>query len=101
MSLTPVEQARRINRTWLVRGGLADSTAQYLDMLAGKNPELLEKLCAEAIAAARQASAEHRDPKPDFYAALFSRATEEERDRFLANHRWTRERSAEWPGIGK
>lgn len=88
--------ARRINRTWIVRGGLDASADAYLDALRVQDPGLLEVACAEAIQAARQASAEQRDPKPDFYAALFSRATEEERDHFLATHQWTREKSRTW-----
>jgi len=90
-----VEQARRINRTWLVQGTLAETTTAFLDLLERERPEILEEASARAVAAARQASGDHRDPKPDFYAALFSVATDEERDRFLQNHAWTRRLSAE------
>jgi hypothetical protein len=92
---SPIEHARRINRTWVVRGGLADTTARYLERLEIERPATLLVVCERAIAAARRASAEHRDPKPDFYASLFSRATPAERDEFLGNHLWTRERSVQ------
>lgn len=90
-----IERARQINRTWTVRGNLADNTAHYLDRLADQRPATLQEVCERALAAARHASDEHRDPKPDFYAALFSRATTAERDEFLRDHLWTRERSAQ------
>lgn len=89
-------KARRINRTWIVRGGLEKSAEDYLTALETRDPGLMEKVCALAIGAAHQASAAQRDPKPDFYAALFSQATEAERETFLKNHRWTRQKSREW-----
>lgn len=95
MSTSP-EAARRINRTWLVQGTLATDAETYLAVLEQQNAEVLQEVCARAVKAARQASAEHRDPKPDFYAALFSRATEADRQRFLKDHLWTRIRSAAW-----
>lgn len=95
MKPSPVEQVRRINRTWLVQGNLAETTAAFLDLLEQERPEVLRTICADAVAAARRASDEHRDPKPDFYATVFSVATDAERDRFLQNHAWTRRLSAE------
>lgn len=95
MKASAVEQARRINRTWLVQGTLAETTAAFLDLLERERPEILEETSGRAVAAARRASAENRDPKPDFYATLFSAATDEERERFLQNHAWTRRLSAE------
>ncbi len=89
-------KARRINRTWIVRGGLENNAEDYLATLEARDPLLMEKVCALAIEAAQLASAEQRDPKPDFYAALFSQATEAERETFLKNHRWTRQKSREW-----
>ncbi len=91
---TSIARVRQINRTWVVRGGLADDTERYLDRLETQHPEVLLEVCERAIAAARKASAEHRDPKPDFYAALFSLATFEERNFYLCNHLWTRTLSA-------
>jgi hypothetical protein len=95
MSPSPaIERARQINRTWTVRGNLAEDTDRYLDRLDLLRPATLREVCELAVAAARQASAECRDPKPDFYAALFCRATPEEREEFLRDHLWTRELSA-------
>jgi len=91
----PIVQARRINRTWIVRGHLAENTARYLDDLETRDPALLRTVCERAVTAAHQASKEQRDPKPDFYAWIFSRATEEERERYLRDHNWTRQRAEE------
>ena len=85
-----VEQARRINRTWLVQGTLAEDAARYLDSLQDSHSEIAERVSALALQAARAASREHRDPKPDFYASLFSLATRAERDLYLKDHLWTR-----------
>lgn len=89
----PIPHARRINRTWIVRGDLPDNTERYLDALATRDPALLREVCERAIAATRLASQEQRDPKPDFYATLFSRATPAEREQYLRNHPWTHQRS--------
>jgi hypothetical protein len=90
----PITHARRINRTWIVRGGLAETTTRYLDALEARDVELLRAVCELAVTAAKQASHEQRDPKPDFYASLFSRTTEEEREEYLRDHAWTRRRAA-------
>jgi hypothetical protein len=87
---SPVEYARRINRTWIVHGNLAQNAESYLSHLEATRPELLKEVCERAVQAARQASHEHRDPKPDFYAALFSRSTPDEQEMYLKNHFWTR-----------
>lgn len=91
----PIAQTRRINRTWIVRGNLAENTARYLDELEVRDRETLRFVCELAVVAAKKASRELRDPKPDFYAWLFSRATEEDRELYLRDHAWTRQRSAE------
>jgi hypothetical protein len=91
----PVAHARRINRTWIVRGQLAHNTADYLDDLEARDPVLLRTVCELAVAGASRASKEQRDPKPDFYAWIFSRSTEEEREKYLRDHAWTRRRAAE------
>jgi hypothetical protein len=91
----PITHARRINRTWIVRGELSGNTARYLDALEARDPALLREICERAVAAAQHASHEQRDPKPDFYATLFSRATAAERELYLKEHAWTRKKSAE------
>jgi NMD protein affecting ribosome stability and mRNA decay len=90
MSHSDVIKARRINQSWIVRGQLRETAERYLHLLEDERPQDLVEVCALAVAAARKASREHRDPKPDFYASIFSRATPEERANFLQNHLWTR-----------
>ena len=91
---SPVDYARRINRTWIVHGNLGPDTENYLARLEESHPEILLEVCTRAVAAARVASKEQRDPKPDFYASLFSRATPAERAAYLKDHPWTRNLSA-------
>lgn len=90
MSYSDITKARRINQSWIVRGQLRETAERYLDLLEDERPQDLAEVCALAVAAARKASREQRDPKPDFYASIFSRATPEERANFLQNHLWTR-----------
>lgn len=90
MTESPVEHVRRINGTWIVHGNLAEDTRRYLAVLEEHQPELLSQVCERALAAARKASKEQRDPKPDFYAELFRHATAQERESFLNDHPWTR-----------
>ena len=92
----PVAKARRINRTWLTQGALAENTARYLDHLAAARPSDLPKVCRLAIEGAVTASDQGQDPKPPFYANLFSTATKAERDTFLKDHFFTRFLSAEY-----
>jgi hypothetical protein len=82
------EWARRINRGWFVRGGLADTTAAWLDYLEQTDPTRLLAACEMARALSR--GPDHTiDPKPWFYAGLFSLATEEEARHYLTNHHFT------------
>jgi len=90
MNNPDIVKARRINQTWITRGTLRQTAETYLHLLEEERPDDLAEVCRLAVGAARKASKEHRDPKPDFYAALFSRATPEERASFLQNHLWTR-----------
>ncbi len=92
----PVAKARRINRTWLTQGALAENTERYLDHLAMTRPTDLPKVCLLAIEGAMAASEQGKDPKPPFYANLFSTATKTERDTFLKDHFFTRFLSAEY-----
>jgi hypothetical protein len=87
--------ARMINRRWIVHGGLADRAEEYLDHLEKHRPETLAEVTAKAVAAAKSESAAGKDPKPAFYAALFSQATHEERNSYLRDHFWTRLLSVE------
>jgi len=89
------ERVLRVNRTWITRGGLAVTTEKYLKHLASTRQEVLEVVCERALAAAQNSSKNQIDPKPSFYASLFSEATKKERDQFLKNHFFTRLLSAE------
>ena len=90
-----VERARQTNRRWITRGRIADNTERYMDELAARDPQLLGRVCRRALDAARRASRARRDPKPEFYASIFSSASREDRDRFLRDHFFTRLLSAE------
>lgn len=89
-----VEYAKRVNRTWIVRGDLAKNAALYLQHLEVSRPDILTEVCSHAVNAAKQASRLGKDPKPPFYAGLFSQATAEERKKFLKDHQWTRRLAA-------
>lgn len=87
-----IARVRKINRTWITRGEIAAHTERYLDHLAAHHPERLETVCARALAAAHEASHVRKtDPKPAFYATLFSEATPGERETFLKEHAYTRQ----------
>ena len=80
--------ARRVNRSWFVRGGLDRTAEAWMDHLAATDEARLEQCCetARKMCGIRGKS---EDPKPWFYAGLFSRATEDEARRFLREHRVT------------
>jgi hypothetical protein len=90
-----VKHARRVNRSWITRGNLAQNTEAYLNFLAAQRKEDLYTVCEAAVQAARNASLRQQDPKPYFYASIFSRATREERNQYLKEHFYTRLLSAE------
>jgi hypothetical protein len=91
---SPIDHARRINRTWIVHGNLAEDTERYLADLERRHPEILREVCERAVTSTRAASKEQRDPKPDFYAELFRHATGEELAYYLKDHPWTRQQLA-------
>lgn len=79
-----VAWATKLNRRWIVHHGLNERAKEYMDYLAAADPSRLERSCWLAHELAHQASGE--DPKPWFYAGLFSLATVEEARKFLASH---------------
>jgi len=81
----PVETVRRINRRWIVHGGLRDTAAAYLEELREKDPARLRRSCELAMDLVHGESG-GLDPKPWFYAGLFSLATADEARRMLASH---------------
>ena len=80
--------AKRINRGWFVRNGLADATDAWLDHLAQHDPDRLLASCEIARALSRGPDRVN-DPKPWFYSGLFALATEAEARQFLANYKLT------------
>jgi hypothetical protein len=85
----PIDWAKRVNRSWIVHGHLNDRAEQWLEHLASLNDGRLQRSCENARAmCARRDSLD--DPKPWFYAGLFSLATPAEARTFLASHRVTK-----------
>ena len=83
-----IDWARRVNARWIVREGLRASASGYLDLLASIDPERLSRSCRRARGlTGRFGSTE--DPKPWFYAGLFSLATKDEVKHFLTQHHFT------------
>jgi len=84
----PIAWARRVNPVWKVRHGLDQVAEEWLDHLAQHDPARLVVCCTIAAVLTR-GPGYGSDPKPWFYGGLFSLATREEAQRFLANHRLT------------
>lgn len=76
---------QRINNRWIVHEGLNHQANAYMDYLAAIDPLRLEASCRIAHIMTHQKIG-HDDPKPRFYGGLFSLATPEEAQRFLAAH---------------
>lgn len=87
--MSPIDWARRVNRSWLVRSNLNEHTDAWLDHLAELDDGRLLRSCEIARALCDRRGAED-DPKPWFYAGLFQLATAEEARRFLETHRVTK-----------
>jgi hypothetical protein len=80
---------RAVNARWLVHHRLREDAANYLDHLAAVDPARLKRSCGIARSMVQRCGP-GSDPKPWFYAGLFSLATVEEGRRFLAGHESTR-----------
>jgi len=87
--LPPIDWVSRVNHAWLVRGGLDTAAEKWLAHLRGTDPARLEASCAaaRAMCGMRDPLA---DPKPWFYAGLFSFATADEVRQFIPGHRITK-----------
>lgn len=81
----PVEWARRVNRSWIVHHQLDTRAEAWLDHLAESDDGRLDAACLAAREMCDRRGPES-DPKPWFYAGLFSPATASEARRFLALH---------------
>jgi hypothetical protein len=86
---SPVDWARRVNRSWLVRSNLNEHTEAWLDHLARLDDGRLVESCETARAMCGCRGRED-DPKPWFYAGIFQPATAAEARRFLDTHRVTK-----------
>ncbi len=82
-----VAWAKRVNGRWIVHQGLDARAQDYMDHLEEADPKRLERSCRLAYQLVRQGG--HEDPKPWFYAGLFSLVTVEEATRFVARHWFT------------
>lgn len=84
----PTEWASRVNQRWIVHHGLGKRADDWMNHLSGTDPGRLRESCETAWKMVCR-SDEGTDPKPWFYAGLFSNATAEEAAKFLAGHRLT------------
>lgn len=83
-------KVRRVNQSWIVRGRLKETAAAWIDHLRLTDPTRLEKSCWLALFLTRYRKNLLRDPKPLFYAGLFTFATRREIAARLDPHPMTR-----------
>jgi len=88
-TLPTLDWVKRVNGSWLVRGGLNENADAWLEYLADMDDGRLLPSCeaARAMCALRDPL---DDPKPWFYAGIFSLASAQEARRFLGLHRVTK-----------
>ncbi len=79
---------RKVNDRWLVHSGLQESAREYLDHLAATDRARLMDSVRIVRELFRSLGATE-DPKPRFYAGVFSLATPEEAKRYLDGHLFT------------
>jgi hypothetical protein len=79
-----VAWANRVNARWIVHHNLNHNATAYLAHLAQVDQGRLAMSCRNAQRMVEQA--EFEDPKPWFYAGLFSLATADEAATYLAAH---------------
>jgi len=84
-NLPPIEWAGRVNQSWFVRGGLDEHAAEWMRYLMLEDDGRLLPSC-EAARKMCEMRGLLEDPKPWFYAGLFSQATTAEARRFIATH---------------
>ena len=83
-------KVRRVNQSWIVRGQLKETATAWIDHLRLSDPVRLEKSCWLALFLTRYRKNVLRDPKPLFYAGLFTFATRKEIAARLEHHPMTR-----------
>ncbi len=84
----PVAWARRVNHRWIVHHGLEENAEAYLNHLQAMDAERLLQSCRRAHRMVHECGMTE-DPKPWFYAGLFSLATPPEAATFLKGHWFT------------
>jgi len=85
-----VAWVREVNSRWIVHHGLKERAEAYLAHLEATDPTRLATACERAVRLVR-ACEPIEDPKPWFYAGLFSVSTIEEAGQYLAGHWFTAE----------
>ncbi len=85
-----VAQVRKVNSTWIVRGGLDGAAEEYLEYLEENDRVRLIASCTIAMKVVK-ATDEVVDPKALFYPGLFSLSNSTERSQFLQPFAHTRE----------
>lgn len=85
-----VAWVRELNSRWIVHHGLEKRAEAFLTHLEATDPARLTTACERAVRLVRECEPVE-DPKPWFYAGLFSVSTVEEAERYLAGHWFTAE----------
>lgn len=87
LSATPdtTTWARRVNSRWIVHHDLRGSAERFLDYLEETDPARYQRGCERARRLVETCEPA-LDPKPSFYAGLFSVATRAEQRYFLHGH---------------
>jgi len=80
-----VAWVRRGNSRWIVHHGLGKNAQAYMEHLENEDPERLALSCRNAYLMV-QRSEPMEDPKPWFYAGLFSLVKPEEAKLYLTSH---------------
>jgi len=83
-----ISWVKGFNERWIVREALRKNAAGYLDHLARTDPARLLQSCRR-VKLLTDRFGHREDPKPWFYAALFSLATIPEAKQFLKDHDFT------------
>jgi hypothetical protein len=83
-----IDWAREINGRWICHGHLQETAARWMEHLAATAPARLAASARQAFHLVKTAGREC-DPKPWFYAGLFSLSSPEEQQAWLSTHPFT------------
>jgi hypothetical protein len=83
-----VAWVRNVNSRWIVHHGLNECATAYLAHLEATDPTRLTTACERAARLVHTCGPDE-DPKPWFYAGLFSVSTVEEAEQYLPGHWFT------------